>query len=90
MLIGSEPHTGWLADLVDRDQWGFILTGRDVDPARFPSPRAPYSLETSVPGVFTVGDVRRRSVKRVASAAGSGAIAIQQIHHCLTDLRESG
>ncbi|MFP3915182.1 MAG: FAD-dependent oxidoreductase [Actinomycetota bacterium] len=83
VLIGSQPHTGWLAEAVDRDEWGFIRTGRDVDPERFGADRLPFSMETSLPAVFAVGDVRRGSVKRVASAVGAGAIAIQQVHQCL-------
>lgn len=82
VLIGSEPHTGWLGDLVERDRWGFIRVGRDVE--QFPAARAPYSMETSLPGVFAVGDVRRGSIKRVASGVGSGAIAVQQVHQYLS------
>jgi thioredoxin reductase (NADPH) len=85
VLIGSEPHTGWLDGVVDRDEWGFIRTGRDLDATRFEGGRPPYSHETSLTGVFAVGDVRRGSVKRVASAVGAGAIAIQQIHQYLAD-----
>ncbi|HEX2153598.1 MAG TPA: FAD-dependent oxidoreductase [Acidimicrobiia bacterium] len=85
VLIGSEPHTGWLDGVVDRDEWGFIRTGRDLDARRFEGGRPPYSHETSLTGVFAVGDVRRGSVKRVASAVGAGAIAIQQIHQYLAD-----
>lgn len=87
VLIGSEPHTGWLAEAVERDEWGFIRTGRDVE--AFEPDRPPHSMETSLPGVFAVGDVRRGSVQRVASAVGAGAIAIQQVHQCLSDRRES-
>lgn len=85
VLIGSEPHTAWLGDAVDRDEWGFIKVGREVDLDRFPLDRPPYGFETSLPGVFSVGDVRRGSVKRVASAVGAGAIAIQQVHQCLAE-----
>lgn len=83
ILIGSEPHTAWLAEDVERDQWGFLKVGRDVE--AFPLDRAPYSMETSLPGVFAVGDVRRGSVKRVASGVGSGAIAVQQVHQYLRE-----
>ncbi len=86
LLIGSEPHTGWLDGTVERDRWGFILTGTDVDAERFPLARPPLLLETSVPGVLAVGDVRRGSVKRVASAVGEGAIAIQLLHGYLEEL----
>lgn len=86
VLIGSEPNTEWLGDAVERDEWGFIRTGRDVE--AFGADRAPYSMETSLPGVFAVGDVRRGSVKRVASAVGAGAIAIQQVHQCMSERHE--
>jgi len=82
VLIGAEPLTGWLPEGVGRDQWGFILTGQDTGP-RWPLPRAPYLLETSMPGVFAVGDVRRGTVKRVASAVGEGSIAVRLIHEYL-------
>jgi thioredoxin reductase (NADPH) len=84
VLIGATPHTGWLPDGVGRDERGFILTGRDVltegTRHRWPLERPPLSLETSLPGVFAVGDVRHRSTKRVASAVGEGAVAIQLVH----------
>jgi thioredoxin reductase (NADPH) len=73
VMIGAEPRTEWLAGFVDRDEQGFIRTGGSG-----------LSLETSVPGVFAAGDVRAGSVKRVASAVGEGAIAIQQIHRYLS------
>ena len=88
MLIGAGPHTRWLAASVQRDDRGYILTGRNVDrgtgcaPA-WPLDRDPYLLETSLPGVFAAGDVRYRSVKRVTSAVGDGAIAIQSVHDYL-------
>jgi thioredoxin reductase (NADPH) len=85
VLIGAEPHTGWLPDEVERDKRGYVLTGQDLLrdghlPQGWPLGRAPLLMETSMPGVFAVGDVRRGSVKRVASAAGAGAIAIQSVH----------
>ncbi|HJR93570.1 MAG TPA: FAD-dependent oxidoreductase [Acidimicrobiia bacterium] len=86
VLIGSEPHTEWLDGVVERDDWGFVMAGRDVDYAAFPRDRYPYSMETSLPGVFVVGDVRHGSVKRVASAVGSGAIAVQQMHQVLSEI----
>jgi thioredoxin reductase (NADPH) len=90
ILIGAEPHTDWLAATVQRDERGFILTGRDLlrdrRPARaWPLDRPPLLLETSLPGVFAAGDVRHGSVKRVASAVGEGAIAIQLVHHYLDE-----
>src|SRR4051794_7111164 len=67
VFIGALPHTDWLEGVVERDERGFILAGPDVDPAGWPLKRDPYLLETSVPGVFVAGDVRARSIKRVAS-----------------------
>ena len=86
VLIGGQPRTEWLGDSVARDRWGFILTGPDLPasaPARRPASRPPLALETSLPGVFAAGDVRRGSVKRVASAVGEGAAAIPLIHRYL-------
>ena len=83
VLIGAEPHTGWLPEEVERDKRGYVLTGQDLLgqlPQGWPLGRAPLIMETSMPGVFAVGDVRRGSVKRVASAVGAGAIAIQSVH----------
>ena len=81
VLIGADPHSAWLADSVERDSKGFLLTGPDLN--RWPLDRLPLSQETSAPGVFAAGDVRHGSVKRVASAVGEGASAIQQVHHYL-------
>jgi len=81
VLIGAEPHTEWLDGVVERDRRGYVLTGRDL--AGWPLERAPMLLETSLPGVFAAGDVRDRSVKRVASAVGEGAIAVQLVHEYL-------
>ena len=85
VLIGAEPRTQWLPDAVVRDRWGFLVTGTDLladghPPAGWSLPRSPMFLETSLPGVFAVGDVRRGSVKRVASAVGEGSIAIRLVH----------
>jgi thioredoxin reductase (NADPH) len=82
VLIGAVPHTDWLAGAVERDKKGFILTGADVRRMRGAgSPEPPLEpLETSMAGVFAVGDVRAGSVKRVASAVGEGAIAVQHVH----------
>jgi thioredoxin reductase (NADPH) len=78
VLIGSSPHTEWLHDTVARDDWGFILTGPDA--AAEAKSHPPMLFQSSLPSVFAVGDVRHGSVKRVASAVGEGAIAVQQIH----------
>jgi thioredoxin reductase (NADPH) len=80
LLIGARPHTEWLPPQIDRDQQGYVLTGTDVDWAL---DRPAMMFETSVPGVFAVGDVRSRSVKRVASAVGEGSVVIQQVHQYL-------
>jgi thioredoxin reductase (NADPH) len=82
VLIGTEPFTHWLPGAVGRDQWGFVLTGPDTGKA-WPLERAPFLFETSLPGVFAVGDARHGSVKRVASAVGEGSIAIRLIHDYL-------
>ncbi len=84
VLIGSAPHTDWLGDVVGRDEWGFVLTGPDVSVDV--TGRSTLPLETTLPGVFAVGDVRRGSVKRVASAVGDGAVAIQYVHQRLREL----
>lgn len=83
VLIGTEPHTAWRDETIERDEWAFLKVGRDV--GAFPLARAPYSMETSLPGVFAAGDVRRGSVRRVASGVGSGAIAVQQVHQYLSE-----
>jgi thioredoxin reductase (NADPH) len=83
VMIGTEPHTQWLADSIDLDKAGYVLTGPALGPeARRQQPwtgldRDPYLLETSVPGVFAAGDVRSGSVKRAASAVGEGSIAVR-------------
>ena len=78
VLIGAKPHTEWLPEGIARDEWGYVATGAGA--AGWPLDRAPLPLETSLPGVFAAGDVRARSVKRVASAAGSGALAVSDVH----------
>jgi thioredoxin reductase (NADPH) len=85
LLIGAEPNTGWLPDGIVRDRRGYIVTGPDLlqdagPPRGWPLGRLPLPMETSMPGVFAAGDVRYGSVKRVASAVGAGAIAIQSVH----------
>src|SRR5215470_9963248 len=83
VLIGAEAHTQWLAESIDLDSHGFIVTGPDLSGQARTAPawerlgRDPYLLEASLPGVFAVGDVRSRSVKRVAAAVGEGSIAIR-------------
>jgi thioredoxin reductase (NADPH) len=84
VLIGADPHSDWLADTVERDSRGFLVTGSDV--IHWPLQRPPLPQETSVPGVFAAGDVRQGSVKRVASAVGEGAAAILQVHRYLATL----
>ncbi len=88
IFIGAAPLTDWLAGVVERDEKGFILTGRDLMtdnklPRGWPLEREPWLLEASVPGVFIAGDVRYRSIKRVASGVGEGANAVQFVHQYL-------
>ena len=88
IYIGALPRTDWLGDLVLRDERGFILSGQDLvregkRPHGWSLDRDPSLLETSVPGIFVVGDVRHGSVKRVASGVGEGAVAIQFVHQYL-------
>jgi thioredoxin reductase (NADPH) len=87
VFIGAAPRTDWLAGVVARDEHGFILAGSDVRTQTgeqgWPLARDPYVLETSVPGVFVAGDVRARSIKRVASAVGEGSMAVSLIHEYL-------
>jgi thioredoxin reductase (NADPH) len=85
VFIGARPHTDWLEGVVARDERGFILAGPDINGAGWRLNRDPYPLETSVPGVFVAGDVRARSIKRVASAVGEGAMAVSLIHQYLLE-----
>ena len=87
VLIGAAPYTDWLAGVVQRDAKGSIVTGRDVDLTGWPLQRKPMSFETSVPGVFAVGDVRHNSMKRVAAAVGEGAEVIHSVSEFLEELR---
>jgi len=90
IMTGGAPRTEWLKGCVAMDNKGFILTGRDLDPVlheyHWPLQRVPQMLETSLPGVFAVGDVRSGNVKRVASAVGEGSIAISLVHRALAEL----
>jgi thioredoxin reductase (NADPH) len=92
IMAGASPRTDWLRGCVALDDKGFIQTGRDLEaaegvvPSTWPLTRPPQMLETSLPGVFAVGDVRSASVKRVASAVGEGAIAISLVHRALAEL----
>jgi thioredoxin reductase (NADPH) len=80
VLIGADPHTDWLPPAIVRDPKGFLLAGEEFLPgSHWPLERRPYSLETSMPGVFAAGDVRSSSVKRVASAVGEGSIAVRLV-----------
>ena len=83
VLIGALPHTAWLDGVVQRDARGFVVTGADVDPERWPLSRRPRRFETSMPGVFAAGDVRLGALQRVASAVGEGAVVVQQLHEYL-------
>ena len=83
VFVGAAPRTSWLDAVVARDEHGFILAGAEVRGAGWPLKRDPYLLETSVPGVFVAGDVRARSIKRVASAVGEGSMAVSLIHEYL-------
>jgi thioredoxin reductase (NADPH) len=83
VFIGASPRTDWLDGVVARDARGFILAGPDVRESGWPLKRDPLVLETSVPGVFVAGDVRARSIKRVASAVGEGSMAVSLIHEYL-------
>jgi thioredoxin reductase (NADPH) len=92
LMTGASPHTDWLRGCLALDDKGFVLTGRDLDGVvctecpPWPLSRPPQMLETSLPGVFAVGDVRSGNVKRVASAVGEGAISIHMVHRALAEL----
>jgi thioredoxin reductase (NADPH) len=88
-FIGAQPRTEWLSDVVERDERGFIPTGPDLmsdgrRPRGWQLDRDPFLLETSVPGIFAVGDVRKGSIKRVASGVGEGSVAISFVHQYLS------
>jgi len=89
IFIGAQPRTDWLGALVERDERGFLLTGPDLirdgqRPKGWALDRDPFLLETNIPGIFAVGDVRHGSVKRVASGVGEGSVAVQFIHQYLS------
>jgi thioredoxin reductase (NADPH) len=89
VMAGASPKTAWLSGCVSLDSKGFVLTGRDLEsvqpPIPWPLSRPPHMLETSVPGVFVVGDVRSGNVKRVASAVGEGSIVVHLVHQALAE-----
>jgi thioredoxin reductase (NADPH) len=84
-FIGADADTAWLGPELERDERGYLKTGRDLE--TWDHPRPPYSLETSVPGIFAVGDVRSTSIKRVASGVGEGSVVIAFVHQYLEGLR---
>ena len=92
VMAGASPRSDWLRGCVALDQQGFVLTGRDLDPVlpdaprRWPLDRPPQMLESSLPAVFAVGDIRSGNVKRVASAVGEGAISIHLVHRALAEI----
>jgi thioredoxin reductase (NADPH) len=91
VFAGAAPRTDWLHGVVHRDDHGFVVAGPDLSPGGTPVPgwpldRAPYHLESNVPGVFVAGDVRSESAKRVASAVGEGAMAVMLVHRYLEQL----
>ncbi len=83
-MTGAEPNTTWLQGCLALDDRQFVKTGTDLGP-EWPLKRAPHMLETSLPGVFAVGDIRSGSVKRVASAVGEGSMAVQFVHKILAE-----
>jgi thioredoxin reductase (NADPH) len=91
IFIGAQPRTDWLEGVVERDQLGFVLAGPDLLrdgklPKGWKPDRPPSLLEASVPGIFVAGDVRRGSIKRVASGVGEGSIAIALVHQYLSNV----
>jgi len=90
IMTGATPATQWLGGCLALDAKGFIKTGpelsqQDLTDAKWPLPRAPFLLETTLPGVFAVGDVRAGNLKRVAAAVGEGSIAISFVHRVLDE-----
>jgi thioredoxin reductase (NADPH) len=95
LMTGALPNTRWLNGCVALDARGFVRTGLDLRPEDLPAPRwplarQPYLLETNLPGVFAVGDVRCGSVKRVAAAVGEGSSCVQFVHRALRELSDAG
>jgi len=91
IFIGAQPRTEWIADVVERDTAGFVLTGTDLihdgaKPKGWNLQRLPYMLESSVPGIFVAGDVRHMSIKRIATAVGEGAMTVAFVHQYLANL----
>jgi len=89
VFIGASPRTDWLGRDVVRDEKGFVVTGQDLlalSPTAWNQARSPFTLETSVPGVFAAGDVRLDSMKRVASAVGEGAMSVYLVHRYLATM----
>jgi thioredoxin reductase (NADPH) len=92
VTAGASPRTDWLRGCLALEEQGFILTGRDLDPilpsapVKWPLSRPPQMLETSLPAVFAVGDIRSGNVKRVASAVGEGSISIHLVHRALVEM----
>jgi thioredoxin reductase (NADPH) len=88
-FIGADANTGWLGDTLQLDEKGFVLSGETLDRTALDDAawedRQPTLFETSLPGVFTVGDVRSGSIKRVASAVGEGSMAVRLVHQRLSD-----
>ena len=89
IFIGAVPRTDWLEGVLERDNRGFILTGQDLKPngtrpKGWTLERDPFLLETNIPGIFAVGDVRHNSIKRVASGVGEGSICVQFVHQYLS------
>jgi thioredoxin reductase (NADPH) len=83
VMIGAEPPTGWLPGAIRRDPWGYLMTGDDARPGAGSS-----RFETSIPGVYAVGDVRHGATKRVASSVGEGSVVIGSVHRYLTHVSE--
>ena len=89
-MTGAVPNSAWLVGCVTCDQAGFIKTGldltaEDLAKAKWPLSRVPYLLETNLPGVFAVGDIRGGNLKRVASAVGEGSISVSCVHQVLAE-----
>jgi thioredoxin reductase (NADPH) len=84
LMTGANPNTAWLDGCLELDEKQFIITGADLG-EKWAQRRPPYLLETSLPGVFAVGDIRAGSVKRVASAVGEGSMAVQMVHRVLSE-----